>query len=1209
MMRVLKYLLTIMWLGCISISSAQDSGFWHDSIRLVHYLPKGDGFELSHGNRKFNRALYGTNTGFRVETGDLPEFAMYMPGMGGNFKLGLATADGKSKWITETDQIHTLYRPGVMSYTIKDTMLNNGEIQLTIVALAESEGFMLKLQAQNIPKTVSLLWVYGGASGKKFWRSGDIGADPESVFYLQPKYCLDNSYQLKETSFKVNYGSKHNKQKTGNNKSMFGVFPESTVKIASARDQENPLEVYTSQEDEYPLITGKLNNIKKVQYWKFENSKKFPNQRQQTLDNDFTAALQAADKKASIVEVTTPDPFINTLGGALGVAADAIWESPAFLHGSIAWRMHLNAWRGASVADPLGWKNRADSHFYSYANSQVIHPATGPVVPDTTRNFARQKEEIGTAMFSSGYISRHPNNNTVAHHYDMNSVFFNQVLRHYLWSGDTIFIKKMWPYLKRHLNWEKRNFDTDNNYLYDAYACIWASDALQYSGGSVSYASAYNLNANKLAYAIGKKLKKPQHEIAPYKTEAEKIQEALNDQLWLPNKGIFAEYKDLLGNQLLHDQPGIWSIYHPIDEGATNPFQAYQMLRYVDTEIPHIPIKAIGLPLKDLALISTTNWQPYTWSVNNVALAEVLHTSLAYWQGQRPEKAFKLWQSAIVESMYLGASPGGFQQLSFYDAMRGELYRDFADPIAMAARSLTEGLFGIKPNALTDTLSIQPGFPSQWKHAGIKLPELSYTYNYKQGTSHYSITPTMANHMALKLIVSAKKQEVQYIKVNQQITTDWSIDTSAIVTPKLIIKAPYQPEYAIEIKWKAKDIERLAYNTNYSVKDSFNLSHDQLAFIDLYDPQSVFKSKQRKPHTLQGKLNSSPGNKTFFLKLQQGKFQWWEPIDIHVRPPIEISEITSTVQGTQIDFQNNRTSLDDVEFSLNYNNLNSIKSPLEKGELHLEADQLVPGTNRLAIKSSTTTYFEVQNWDIKARASDEFKTIDLTNYYNNKVTQIFKEVYSSPRVSSPTLQLPLQGIGNWCYPNIMPEIDDLGLKSQAAKNKGNIYFQNIPFAIAPKESNDIVFTSMWDNYPETVKIPLKGKARHMYLVMAGTTNPMQSQLTNGRITIYYKDGTYSELLLKNPENWWPIEQDYYTDDYAFKITANPPPRLHLKTGKFHRQFSNYTSIKGFTDYAIDGGAATVLDLSIDPNKELDHLELTTIANEVIIGIMSITLLK
>ena len=45
----------------------------------------------------------------------------------------------------------------------------------------------------------------------------------------------------------------------------------------------------------------------------------------------------------------------------------------------------------------------------------------------------------------------------------------------------------------------KLNYDPDNDGLYDAYACIWASDALYYNSGGVTHSSAYNYRANKTA--------------------------------------------------------------------------------------------------------------------------------------------------------------------------------------------------------------------------------------------------------------------------------------------------------------------------------------------------------------------------------------------------------------------------------------------------------------------------------------------------------------------------------------------------------------------------------------------------------------------------------------------------------------------------------------------------------------------------------------
>jgi hypothetical protein len=127
--------------------------------------------------------------------------------------------------------------------------------------------------------------------------------------------------------------------------------------------------------------------------------------------------------------------------------------------------------------------------------------------------------------------------------------------------------------------------------------------------------------------------------------------------------------------------------------------------------------------------------------------------------------------------------------------------------------------------------------------------------------------------------------------------------------------------------------------------------------------------------------------------------------------------------------------------------------------------------------------------------------------------------------------------------------------------------------------------------------------------MAGSTNTMQSRITNGQVRINYTDGSYEEMDLINPENWWPIEQDYYSDGYAFTVGPTRPVRISLKTGKEIGEGYKYSSIKGFTGFAIDGGAATVLDLPLRPGKNLKNLVLKAIANDVVIGLMSVTLEK
>ncbi|KQO20998.1 glycogen debranching protein [Flavobacterium sp. Leaf82] len=1136
-MKIKQYFiqtLTFLFLICSSVIFGQEN----KAPRKIHYAPEGNSFVLKNGTRKFNRALYGSNTGFRVETGDLPEFAMYMPGMGGNFKLGLINGK-ESKWITETAKIATRYVLGTMQYTIEDPILGNGKLFIDVVALKESEGFIVKVYSKNVSKNINLIWAFGGATGKKFSRDGDIGADPESVFYLQPEYCINNKYTINKQSFLLEYGSESNKQKTGNNKKLTGFFPESVTHLANATMQIKPLQLYNSNPESLMLITGKIKSVsEKENYFLFLAEDSKTNYNQKNIAQLYQKAVQETQLLANRVKVSTPDPHINTLGAALSIAADGIWESPAYLHGAIAWRMYLNAWRGAYTADPLGWHDRAKTHFTSYSNSQVTSPENGPIVLDEERNLARQKEEIGTSMFSSGYISRSPNKNTVAHHYDMNLVFIDQMLRHFKWTGDTAFIKEMWPTIQRHLKWEKRNFDPDGDGLYDAYASIWASDALQYSGGGVIHSSAYNYYANKTVAQIAKKIQQDEN---PFTKEADKILKATNSQLWVANKGIFAEYKDALGNRLLHDTPGIWSIYHTIDSELSNPFESYQMLDYVNNQIPHIPISAEGLDKKDLYVISTTNWQPYTWSTNNVALAEQLHTSLAFWQGGQLEKAFTMWESALVESMYLGASPGGFEQLLYQDAMRGELYRDFADPIGMASRTLVEGLFGIQPDALDGVLTIKPGFPEKWNQASLEIPDISIDFKRENKAEKYQIKNHFQAKMNLNLVLNSSYEAVENITVNGK-SVSWKAVPENIGNPKISIEVPYNSVYNITIKWKGDSIENIQSKENYSVNEILDLKISKAKIISIYDPQLVLTEISKTENSLKAKVNSV-GNKLFFVELKQGELSWWKPIHVNTKPETQLNAA-------------------------------------------------------------------ITNWDLLLDKSKRAETISLSSFFNSKVIDIFNYEYLSPRPQTVTLQLPKQGIGNWCYPNVSVKIDDKGLREKAKANGQITTLNGIPFQTPSDENQkNIAFTSMWDNFPESINIPLNGKASHAYFMLAGTTNPMQSRITNGEIKINYTDGTSEILPLKNPENWWPIEQDYFIDGLAFTTNAPKPPRVYFKTGEIIRDFKDFKTIKGFTSYGVDGGAGTILDLSLDKNKTLKSLTLRTIANDVVIGLMSLTLIR
>ncbi|SDR15367.1 protein of unknown function [Chryseobacterium soldanellicola] len=1188
-MRKKSILAGLIVLSAFSYSFSQ-SKYGQENERELHYKEDKGDFLLVNGKYRFNRALYGNNLASRVEAGDLPEFALYLPGMGGNLQFVIQKGNSFKKLI-QAEKIETRYRPGSMLYNIKDPILGFGSLKLTVLAQSKEEGLVLKMETENVDSGTKIYAVYGGVSGKTFSRNGDIGADPESGFYLLPEYCIGNEFQINKNQFELSYVNKKKEIQSIN-----GSFSNiSSLQLTDAKTLENLSQLTQNNAGQSPIIYATYSPQKKPVYIQITKGKSTSKPiSDEQLAIIFNESEQSRLNLTSRVQLKTPDSDLNNFGAALAVAADGIWESPTYLHGAVAWRMRLNAWRGAYAADVLSWHDRAKEHFQSYANSQVLEPQTGSVEMDTLLHLARNAEKMGNSVFSSGYISRNPNDNSKPHHYDMNLVFFDQMFSHFNYTGDIEFLKKMWPTMVRHMDWEKRNFK--RNDLYDAYAAIWASDALQYSGGKVTHTSAYNYRANiemaKLAKIIGEN---PQS----YEKEAEAILKAMKNQLWIKKNGYFAEYKDALGNQILHDKPGIWSIYHVSDAYILSEFENYQNTQYINNYIPRIPVQVKGELSKNYYTLSTTNWQPYTWSINNVALAENLQTALAYWQSGRNEDAYRLWKGNLAESMYYGISPGNFEQISHYDAFRGELYRDFADPIGVAARTLTEGLFGVYPELLENKINIHPGFPKDWNFAELKVPDWEYKFSRTAKQTNYWFKSNFKNEISLEMRIPVNHTQIQSVKVNGK-KVDWTIQPNSISQPFVKLETEKAKEFTIEITYSGEELKTEKTDYISYISENLQLTLDSKKKIkQIYDPQELIKSRKNNRFDLVKEERKG----TFFVQLEQNGTKWWHPVNVDIQYPLQINWKNKTlqIQSKSSEKINGKLSINGFvkNFSTQKNQSTSIEIPtiaLSKGTNFIELDYN-------GIKQN----IDITDWEIENKG--DFTPVSLQSKYNEKVTNIFSQKYLSPRPNIPTLQLPWQGIGNWCYPLATAQIDDSGVMKN--RKNGKIEFLGIPFLINNDEKN-IAFTSQWDNFPKSIEIPVTGKGKKIYFLMAGSTNPMQSQMTNGIITINYSDGSHSDLELKNPVNWWPIEQDMYDDNFAFEIPDDKIPyRVKLKTGELYKggSLAKYSEIKGLTNRAVEGGAATILDLPIDPKKELKSIKLTTVSNDVVIGMMSATVLK
>ena len=101
-------------------------------VRTMRYYPDGRDIVCFNGDGRYNRALYGTNTKFRLETSDTPIFAAYGTG-GYNFRFYLSYK-GKETQLDLADECKASYQGGRRVYELKDKRWGDAEVEIYAMA-------------------------------------------------------------------------------------------------------------------------------------------------------------------------------------------------------------------------------------------------------------------------------------------------------------------------------------------------------------------------------------------------------------------------------------------------------------------------------------------------------------------------------------------------------------------------------------------------------------------------------------------------------------------------------------------------------------------------------------------------------------------------------------------------------------------------------------------------------------------------------------------------------------------------------------------------------------------------------------------------------------------------------------------------------------------------------------------------------------------
>lgn len=292
-----------------------------------------------------------------------------------------------------------------------------------------------------------------------------------------------------------------------------------------------------------------------------------------------------------------------------------------------------------------------------------------------------------------------------------------------------------------------------------------------------------------------------------------------------------------------------------------------------------------------------------------------------------------------------------------------------------------------------------------------------------------------------------------------------------------------------------------------------------------------------------------------------------------------------TLKYTQLTFGGNQVVFEVVGGELT--EYKDVSDALENvkiinGKLYATAKNVV-GKHTLFLRVKKNDYdgYLAADYEIAERDTEEqpvlntsYQPIDISQFFNCNMGDIHTQQYMNPRPKGYSIGVFPNGRYAWEWNH--RGHNQLYVDDTFFRNSGGLIRtqSGIPF-ITPTKKENVACASVWDNFPTELSIPLVGMGNELAVLFISTTNSMQTGVENARITVEYEDGEKTEKKLVYP---------VHIDDWLV-------PALQTENEIFY-----------FNDY----NHATVQKIALNPNKQLSCVKIQAIANEVIIGVLGVS---
>lgn len=665
-------------------------------------------------------------------------------GLLGHLQVGL-TGIGASKWFHEWSELTVRYVHGRLEYTLRDAAFPGVTVNLVAMPLANSAGLILKVAVSGLKGRASLVWAYGGAS--VFFTNYAMDA-PE--FRFSPQQCAKDSIAWDEHGFVlrrafdksdvyvneifaaaryltnwqavIRGGSSWESECGFGKPEAFTNSPSTivqTVELARASDSVERSNCVAAQSislaglaNEGFIVIGMGGRI---------------TEDLRAPEVAWRAAQARQDAIARRIVTRTPDQYLDAAVRMMAFATEGTWGDSAYVHGGWSWRFAYLGWRTWYGPTCYGWTDRVRRSIQNHTRLGLVREG-----PDAGALGSLLEYDPGV-------------------YYNMNEVFLDHVRQYFDYTNDLDLMREIFPVLTGILDWENRRLQPNNEFLYESALNTWISDSHWYIQGQCTQASAYMLGANRFVADLARRLGK---DPTPYEQRAGRIRAAMQEKLWQPSTGVFAEYRDTRGHRLLHPEPELPTIYHAAEFGAADAAQVYQMLQWADRNLRHETTAGGG------KLVWSSNWYPnrgrsYTHSTYEMAYGEELNFALTDYLVGRADDAYAILRATFC-GIYNGPTPGGLSCHAYADG-RHRANDEFADASSMWGRTVAEGLFGIVPKRADGFVRLSPQFPKDWDHAEIEAPHFSYRWQRKHGAVLIQWKSPVEMRVKLQLPLPAEK--------------------------------------------------------------------------------------------------------------------------------------------------------------------------------------------------------------------------------------------------------------------------------------------------------------------------------------------------------------------------------------------------------------------------------------------------------------------